>query len=105
MPLFDVMPYQVLCISEDWNASFCTPSFELKWYQWITGRKTNDKKKQKTEATHSWCFLSHQLKSKTKEKELADQSQAEEFARHALAFCESLYDPYRNWRHRACGYP
>ena len=44
-----------------------------------------------------------QLKSKTKEKEMADQSQAEEFVRHALAFCESLYDPYRNWRHRACG--
>ncbi|KAM3585663.1 uncharacterized protein V6R79_023778 [Siganus canaliculatus] len=44
-----------------------------------------------------------QLKSKTKEKELADQSQAEEFVRHALAFCESLYDPYRNWRHRTCG--
>ncbi|CAL8289347.1 unnamed protein product [Lota lota] len=44
-----------------------------------------------------------QLKSKTKEKEMADQTQAEEFVRHALAFCESLYDPYRNWRHRACG--
>uniref|UniRef100_A0A3Q3QH30 Neurobeachin-like protein 2 n=1 Tax=Monopterus albus TaxID=43700 RepID=A0A3Q3QH30_MONAL len=44
-----------------------------------------------------------QLKSKTKEKEMADQSQAEEFVRHALAFCESLYDPYRNWRNRACG--
>ncbi|XP_069568849.1 neurobeachin-like protein 1 isoform X2 [Brachyistius frenatus] len=44
-----------------------------------------------------------QLKSKTKEKELVDQSQAEEFVRHALAFCESLYDPYRNWRHRTCG--
>ncbi|CAG01002.1 unnamed protein product, partial [Tetraodon nigroviridis] len=43
-----------------------------------------------------------QLKSKTKEKEMVDQSQAEEFVRHALAFCESLYDPYRNWRHRAC---
>uniref|UniRef100_A0AAR2M342 Neurobeachin-like protein 2 n=1 Tax=Pygocentrus nattereri TaxID=42514 RepID=A0AAR2M342_PYGNA len=41
-----------------------------------------------------------QLKSKTKEKELADQTQAEEFVRHALAFCESLYDPYHNWRHR-----
>uniref|UniRef100_A0A3Q1EW46 Neurobeachin-like 1 n=1 Tax=Acanthochromis polyacanthus TaxID=80966 RepID=A0A3Q1EW46_9TELE len=41
-----------------------------------------------------------QLKSKTKEKEMADQSQAEEFVRHALAFCESLYDPYHNWRHR-----
>uniref|UniRef100_A0A8C2BAE7 Neurobeachin-like protein 2 n=1 Tax=Cyprinus carpio TaxID=7962 RepID=A0A8C2BAE7_CYPCA len=40
-----------------------------------------------------------QLKSKTKEKELADQTQAEEFVRHALAFCESLYDPYHNWRH------
>uniref|UniRef100_A0A3Q1FJX7 Uncharacterized protein n=1 Tax=Acanthochromis polyacanthus TaxID=80966 RepID=A0A3Q1FJX7_9TELE len=39
-----------------------------------------------------------QLKSKTKEKEMADQSQAEEFVRHALAFCESLYDPYHNWR-------
>uniref|UniRef100_A0A672QFP5 Neurobeachin-like protein 2 n=1 Tax=Sinocyclocheilus grahami TaxID=75366 RepID=A0A672QFP5_SINGR len=23
-----------------------------------------------------------------------------EFVRHALAFCESLYDPYHNWRHR-----
>uniref|UniRef100_A0A8D3DCA9 Neurobeachin-like protein 2 n=1 Tax=Scophthalmus maximus TaxID=52904 RepID=A0A8D3DCA9_SCOMX len=44
-----------------------------------------------------------QLKSKTKEKEMADQSQAEEFVRHALAFCESLYDPYRNWRHRTSG--
>uniref|UniRef100_A0AAX7UYT6 Neurobeachin-like protein 2 n=1 Tax=Astatotilapia calliptera TaxID=8154 RepID=A0AAX7UYT6_ASTCA len=46
-----------------------------------------------------WLFLL-QLKSKTKEKEMADQSQAEEFVRHALAFCESLYDPYHNWRHR-----
>ncbi|XP_049608212.1 neurobeachin-like protein 1 isoform X1 [Syngnathus scovelli] len=44
-----------------------------------------------------------QLKSNTKEKELVDQSQAEEFVRHALAFCESLYDPYCNWRHRICG--
>ncbi|KAK7926193.1 hypothetical protein WMY93_008503 [Mugilogobius chulae] len=44
-----------------------------------------------------------QLKSKTKEKEMADQSQAEEFVRHALAFCESLYDPYHNWRHRTNG--
>ncbi|XP_041835153.1 neurobeachin-like protein 1 isoform X2 [Melanotaenia boesemani] len=44
-----------------------------------------------------------QLKSKTKEKEMVDQSQAEEFVRHALAFCESLYDPYHNWRHRTCG--
>ncbi|KAG9277810.1 neurobeachin-like protein 1 isoform X1 [Astyanax mexicanus] len=44
-----------------------------------------------------------QLKSKTKEKELADQTQAEEFVRHALAFCESLYDPYHNWRHRVHG--
>ncbi|XP_058888101.1 neurobeachin-like protein 1 isoform X1 [Acipenser ruthenus] len=44
-----------------------------------------------------------QLKSKTKEKELADQTPAEEFVRHALTFCESLYDPYRNWRHRASG--
>ncbi|XP_056156935.1 neurobeachin-like protein 1 [Lampris incognitus] len=43
-----------------------------------------------------------QLKSKTKEKEMVDQSQAEEFVRHALAFCESLYDPYRNWRHCTC---
>lgn len=49
-----------------------------------------------------WVFAL-QLKSKTKEKEMADQSQAEEFVRHALAFCESLYDPYRNWRHRTCG--
>ncbi|XP_028835507.1 neurobeachin-like protein 1 isoform X3 [Denticeps clupeoides] len=40
-----------------------------------------------------------QLKSKTKEKELIDQTQAEEFVRHALAFCETLYDPYHNWRH------
>ncbi|XP_057674721.1 neurobeachin-like protein 1 isoform X1 [Corythoichthys intestinalis] len=46
-----------------------------------------------------------QLKSNTKEKELVDQSQAEEFVRHALAFCESLYDPYCNWRHRICGNP
>ncbi|XP_016095948.1 neurobeachin-like protein 1 [Sinocyclocheilus grahami] len=45
-----------------------------------------------------------QLKSKTKEKELADQTQAEEFVRHALAFCESLYDPYHNWRHRIHGF-
>uniref|UniRef100_A0A8C7QUF1 Neurobeachin-like protein 2 n=1 Tax=Oncorhynchus mykiss TaxID=8022 RepID=A0A8C7QUF1_ONCMY len=45
-----------------------------------------------------------QLKSKTKEKEMVDQTQAEEFVRHSLAFCESLYDPYRNWRHRTCGY-
>ncbi|XP_028319544.1 neurobeachin-like protein 1 isoform X2 [Gouania willdenowi] len=44
-----------------------------------------------------------QLKSKTKEKEMADQSQAEEFVRHALVFCESLYDPYHNWRRRTCG--
>ncbi|XP_066543971.1 neurobeachin-like protein 1 isoform X1 [Amia ocellicauda] len=44
-----------------------------------------------------------QLKSKTKEKELEDQTPAEEFVRHALTFCESLYDPYRNWRHRASG--
>uniref|UniRef100_A0A673H1K1 Neurobeachin-like protein 2 n=1 Tax=Sinocyclocheilus rhinocerous TaxID=307959 RepID=A0A673H1K1_9TELE len=44
-----------------------------------------------------------QLKSKTKEKELADQTQAEEFVRHALAFCETLYDPYHNWRHRIHG--
>uniref|UniRef100_A0A3P9LD09 Neurobeachin-like 1 n=1 Tax=Oryzias latipes TaxID=8090 RepID=A0A3P9LD09_ORYLA len=44
-----------------------------------------------------------QLKSRTKEKEMVDQSQAEEFVRHALAFCESLYDPYHNWRHRTCG--
>uniref|UniRef100_A0A672QFN9 Neurobeachin-like protein 2 n=1 Tax=Sinocyclocheilus grahami TaxID=75366 RepID=A0A672QFN9_SINGR len=26
-----------------------------------------------------------------------------EFVRHALAFCESLYDPYHNWRHRIHG--
>uniref|UniRef100_A0A8C1J1J3 Neurobeachin-like protein 2 n=1 Tax=Cyprinus carpio TaxID=7962 RepID=A0A8C1J1J3_CYPCA len=44
-----------------------------------------------------------QLKSKTKEKELADQTQAEAFVSHALAFCESLYDPYHNWRHRIHG--
>nr|XP_056717431.1 neurobeachin-like protein 1 [Euleptes europaea] len=44
-----------------------------------------------------------QLKSKTKEKELADQTPVEEFVRHALAFCESLYDPYRNWRQRIAG--
>nr|XP_054599164.1 neurobeachin-like protein 1 isoform X1 [Nothobranchius furzeri] len=44
-----------------------------------------------------------QLKSRTKEKEMMDQSQAEDFVRHALAFCESLYDPYRNWRHRTSG--
>ncbi|XP_054978013.1 neurobeachin-like protein 1 [Sorex araneus] len=44
-----------------------------------------------------------QLKSKTKEKELADQTSIEEFVIHALAFCESLYDPYRNWRHRISG--
>uniref|UniRef100_A0A4W3HUZ0 Neurobeachin-like protein 2 n=1 Tax=Callorhinchus milii TaxID=7868 RepID=A0A4W3HUZ0_CALMI len=44
-----------------------------------------------------------QLKSKTKEKEMADQTSAEDFARHALTFCESLYDPYRNWRQRAAG--
>uniref|UniRef100_A0A8C0ZXJ9 Neurobeachin-like protein 1 n=1 Tax=Castor canadensis TaxID=51338 RepID=A0A8C0ZXJ9_CASCN len=45
-----------------------------------------------------------QLKSKKKEKEMADQSSLEEFVIHALAFCESLYDPYRNWRHRISGY-
>ncbi|XP_078085111.1 neurobeachin-like protein 1 isoform X4 [Mustelus asterias] len=44
-----------------------------------------------------------QLKSKTKEKEMADLTPAEDFARHALTFCESLYDPYRNWRQRAAG--
>ncbi|XP_042558754.1 LOW QUALITY PROTEIN: neurobeachin-like protein 1 [Clupea harengus] len=44
-----------------------------------------------------------QLKSRTKEKELADQTQAEEFVRLALAFCESLYDPYHNWRRHAQG--
>ncbi|XP_051986217.1 neurobeachin-like protein 1 isoform X2 [Xyrauchen texanus] len=45
-----------------------------------------------------------QLKSKTKEKELVDQTQAEEFVRLALAFCESLYDPYHNWRHHIHGH-
>ncbi|KFU88626.1 Neurobeachin-like 1, partial [Chaetura pelagica] len=45
-----------------------------------------------------------QLKSKTKEKEVADQTPIEEFVRHALAFCESLYDPYRNWRQRIAGH-
>uniref|UniRef100_A0A8C5N2A9 Neurobeachin like 1 n=1 Tax=Leptobrachium leishanense TaxID=445787 RepID=A0A8C5N2A9_9ANUR len=44
-----------------------------------------------------------QLKSKTKEKELTDQAPIEEFVRHALVFCESLYDPYRNWRHTVSG--
>ncbi|XP_023565929.1 neurobeachin-like protein 1 [Octodon degus] len=44
-----------------------------------------------------------QLKSKKKEKEMADQTTVEEFVIHALAFCESLYDPYRNWRHRISG--
>ncbi|XP_072473428.1 neurobeachin-like protein 1 isoform X1 [Notamacropus eugenii] len=44
-----------------------------------------------------------QLKSRTKEKDVADQTSIEEFVRHALAFCESLYDPYRNWRHRIAG--
>ncbi|XP_026552542.1 neurobeachin-like protein 1 [Pseudonaja textilis] len=44
-----------------------------------------------------------QLKTKTKEKEVADQTSIEEFVRHALAFCESLYDPYRNWRQRIAG--
>ncbi|XP_076871278.1 neurobeachin-like protein 1 isoform X2 [Brachyhypopomus gauderio] len=44
-----------------------------------------------------------QLKSRTKEKEMVDQTQAEEFVRHALAFCENLYDPYHNWRHRIHG--
>ncbi|XP_029425831.1 neurobeachin-like protein 1 isoform X7 [Nannospalax galili] len=44
-----------------------------------------------------------QLKSKKKEKEMADQTPIEEFVIHALAFCESLYDPYRNWRHRVSG--
>ncbi|XP_028924584.1 neurobeachin-like protein 1 isoform X1 [Ornithorhynchus anatinus] len=48
-------------------------------------------------------FYVQQLKSKTKEKEVADQTSVEEFVRHALAFCESLYDPYRNWRHRIAG--
>uniref|UniRef100_A0A8C9EZQ3 Neurobeachin like 1 n=1 Tax=Pavo cristatus TaxID=9049 RepID=A0A8C9EZQ3_PAVCR len=46
-----------------------------------------------------------QLKSKTKEKEMADQTPIEEFVRHALVFCESLYDPYRNWRQRIAGNP
>lgn len=45
-----------------------------------------------------------QLKSKTKEKEVTDQAPIEEFVRHALVFCESLYDPYRNWRHVVSGY-
>lgn len=44
-----------------------------------------------------------QLKSKKKEKEMADETSIEEFVIHALAFCESLYDPYRNWRHRISG--
>ncbi|OXB76885.1 UNVERIFIED_CONTAM: hypothetical protein H355_002578 [Colinus virginianus] len=44
-----------------------------------------------------------QLKSKTKEKEMEDQTPIEEFVRHALAFCESLYDPYRNWRQIIAG--
>ncbi|XP_075036253.1 neurobeachin-like protein 1 [Mixophyes fleayi] len=44
-----------------------------------------------------------QLKSKTKEKEVTDQAPIEEFVRHALVFCESLYDPYRNWRHVVSG--
>ncbi|XP_068101120.1 neurobeachin-like protein 1 isoform X2 [Hyperolius riggenbachi] len=44
-----------------------------------------------------------QLKSKTKEKEVTDQTPIEEFVRHALVFCESLYDPYRNWRHVVSG--
>uniref|UniRef100_A0A803YEC6 Neurobeachin-like protein 2 n=1 Tax=Meleagris gallopavo TaxID=9103 RepID=A0A803YEC6_MELGA len=34
---------------------------------------------------------------------MADQTPIEEFVRHALAFCESLYDPYRNWRQRIAG--
>uniref|UniRef100_A0AAY4EZ61 Neurobeachin like 1 n=1 Tax=Denticeps clupeoides TaxID=299321 RepID=A0AAY4EZ61_9TELE len=44
------------------------------------------------------------FENKTKEKELIDQTQAEEFVRHALAFCETLYDPYHNWRHGIHGY-
>ncbi|KAM9305247.1 neurobeachin-like protein 1 [Gastrophryne carolinensis] len=44
-----------------------------------------------------------QLKSKTKEKEVTDHTPIEEFVRHALVFCESLYDPYRNWRHVVSG--
>ncbi|OCT63836.1 neurobeachin-like protein 1 isoform X1 [Xenopus laevis] len=44
-----------------------------------------------------------QLKSNTKEKELMDQSSTEEFVQHALVFCESLYDPYRNWRQIIAG--
>ncbi|XP_069082133.1 neurobeachin-like protein 1 isoform X2 [Pleurodeles waltl] len=44
-----------------------------------------------------------QLKSKTKEKEFEDQTPVEDFVRHALAFCESLYDPYRTWRQNAAG--
>nr|XP_033801863.1 neurobeachin-like protein 1 isoform X2 [Geotrypetes seraphini] len=44
-----------------------------------------------------------QLKSKTKEKEVTDQTLIEEFVRHALVFCESLYDPYRNWRQKVAG--
>lgn len=65
--------------------------------------KKKYKNKKQTTVDHFCAVVSLQLKSKTKEKELVDQSQAEEFVRHALAFCESLYDPYRNWRHRACG--
>ncbi|XP_033620440.1 neurobeachin-like protein 1 isoform X2 [Fukomys damarensis] len=45
-----------------------------------------------------------QLKSKKKEKEMVDQTAVEEFVIHALAFCESLYDPYRNWRHTNSGH-
>ncbi|XP_043931342.1 neurobeachin-like protein 1 [Protopterus annectens] len=44
-----------------------------------------------------------QLKSRTKEKEMEDQSAAEDFVRHSLSFCEGLYDPYRNWRSRITG--
>ena len=53
---------------------------------------------------HIILYLNSQLKSKKKEKELADQTSIEEFVIHALAFCESLYDPYRNWRQRISGY-
>uniref|UniRef100_A0A2K6FFC6 Neurobeachin like 1 n=1 Tax=Propithecus coquereli TaxID=379532 RepID=A0A2K6FFC6_PROCO len=50
------------------------------------------------------CLYRSFLKSKKKEKEMADQTSIEEFVIHSLAFCESLYDPYRNWRHRISGY-
>uniref|UniRef100_A0A674H6R5 Neurobeachin-like protein 2 n=1 Tax=Taeniopygia guttata TaxID=59729 RepID=A0A674H6R5_TAEGU len=52
-------------------------------------------------------YINHVITMTTlyiQQKEVEDQTSIEEFVRHALAFCESLYDPYRNWRQRIAGY-